>query len=295
MRTDRLLHSTHWLFLPTLHTMFTSRSQKLFSLVPRGTFLLLVVLLAFILVGCGKKRGSENALVVGMDLSYPPFETIDTSGHPVGVSVELARALASHLGRPLKIENMPFVGLIPSLQNGRIDCVISSMTDTPERRNAISFSDPYLSTGLALLVNAKSDYRSIADLDQPGKTIAVRLGTTGESWARQHIKNATLVAMEKENTAVLEVIQGKADAFIYDQMSVWQNQQKNPETTRALLAPIRKEEWAIGVRKDNTVLQEQINAFLKAFRAEGGFDRLGDQFLKEQKTAFEKEGVPFVF
>lgn len=274
--------------------MFTSRSQKLFSLVPRGTFLVVALVSLVVLIGCSRD-GKDNSLVVGMDLSYPPFETIDASGQPVGVSVELARALASHLGRPLKIENMPFVGLIPSLQNGRIDCVISSMTDTPERGNAISFSDPYLSTGLALLVNAKSDYRSIADVDQPGNTIAVRLGTTGESWARQNIKAATLVAMEKENTAVLEVIQGKASAFIYDQMSVWQNQQKNPETIRALLAPIRKEEWAIGVRKDNTVLREQINTFLKAFRAEGGFDRLGDQFLKEQKAAFEREGVPFVF
>lgn len=294
MRIQDPSGSTHWFFLAKIPKMFTSLSQKLFFLVPRGTIFLVALASFAILLGCSKER-ETNLLVVGMDLSYPPFETIDGSGQPVGVSVELARALAKTLGRPLKIENMPFVGLIPSLQNGRIDCVISSMTDTPERRQAITFSDAYLSTGLALLVNAKSDFRSLADVDQPGNTIAVRLGTTGESWARQNVKNATLVAMEKENTAVLEVIQGKVSAFIYDQMSVWQNQQKNPDTTRALLAPIRKEEWAIGVRKDNTVLQEQINAFLKTFRAEGGFDRLADEFLSEQKAAFEKEGVPFVF
>lgn len=294
MRIKDGFSSTHWLFLPSFHTMFTSRSQKLFSLVPRGTICVLAAIVAVVLAACSPER-KENTLVVGMDLSYPPFETIDASGQPVGVSVELARALAKNLGRPLKIENMPFVGLIPSLQNGRIDCVISSMTDTPERRNAISFSEPYLSTGLAVLVNAKSGYRSVADVDQAGNTIAVRLGTTGETWARQNVKNATLVAMEKENTAVLEVIQGKASAFIYDQMSVWQNQQKNPETTRALLAPIRKEEWAIGVRKDNDVLREQINAFLKTYREEGGFDRLADQFLKDQKAAFKRENVPFVF
>lgn len=286
--------STNSILLAKLHKMFTAHSQKLFFLVPRGTILLGFLVLTVVWLGCsGGRQGNE--LIVGMDLSYPPFETISPQGVPEGVSVELAKALAQNLGRPLKIENIPFVGLIPSLQRGRIDCVISSMTDTPERRQSLSFSAPYLSTGLALLVGAKSPVQSLADLDLPGKTIAVRLGTTGESWARENIKNATLVAMDKENTAVLEVIQGKADGFIYDQMSVWQNQQKNPETTRALLTPIRKEEWAIGVRKDDMELRDQINSFLKQFRADGGFDRLADQFLKEQKAAFAKEGVPFVF
>jgi polar amino acid transport system substrate-binding protein len=169
------------------------------------------------------------------------------------------------------------------------------MTDTPERREVVSFSDPYLSTGLALLVNAGSDARSLADIDQPGKTLVVRLGTTGETWARQNIRNARVVSMDKENTAVLEVIQGKADAFLYDQMSVWKNHQQNPDTTRALLEPVRKEEWAVAVRKDDEELRTRINAFLKKFRAAGGFDRLADQFLKEQKEAFQKQNIPFYF
>jgi polar amino acid transport system substrate-binding protein len=285
--------STNWILLATLPKMFTPRSQKLFKFVPRGTLALISLLLG-ILSGCSDGR-PNNELVVGMDLSYPPFETIDASGQPVGVSVELAKALAKDLDRPLRIENIPFTGLILSLQNGRIDCVISSMTDTEERRNVIGFSETYLSTGLALLVSAKSDARSLEDLDQPGKTLIVRLGTTGETWARSNLRKATLIAMEKENTAVLEVIQGKADGFIYDQMSVWQNQQKNPDTTRALLAPIRKEEWAVGVRKDDEALRGQINMFLKKFRADGGFDRLADEFLKEQKKAFQQQGIPFVF
>ena len=285
--------STNWILLATLRKMFTSRSQKLFKIVPRGT-MTLILLFVGILSGCSDGR-QNNELVVGMDLSYPPFETIDASGQPVGVSVELAKALARDLDRPLRIENIPFTGLILSLQNRRIDCVISSMTDTPERRNVIGFSEPYLSTGLALLVGTKSGARNLEDLDQPGKTLLVRLGTTGEAWARANIRNAEIIAMEKENTAVLEVIQGKADGFIYDQMSVWQNQQKNPDSTRALLAPIRKEEWAIGVRKDDEVLRSQINSFLKNFRADGGFDRLADEFLREQKEAFQQQSIPFVF
>ena len=102
-----------------------------------------------------------------MDLSYPPFETIDENGKPTGISVRLAEALANFLGRPLRIENIPFVGLIPSLQNKRIDCIISSMTDTPERRQSIAFSDAYLSIGLALLAGARSDLSNAAEWIDP--------------------------------------------------------------------------------------------------------------------------------
>jgi polar amino acid transport system substrate-binding protein len=256
--------------------------------------ILLAALLACLFAACGKGP-ARNELVVGMDLSYPPFETINPEGEPTGVSVDLARSLGEYLGRPVRIENIPFVGLIPSLQTGKIDCVISSMTDTPERRESISFSDPYLTIGLAMLVGKNSGITDLATADAPGKTIAVRQGTTGQVWATAHIKKAGLVVLDRESYAVLEVIQGKADAFIYDQMSVWQNWQRNPTTTTALLQPLDKEYWAVGLKKGDTALLGQVNAFLKEFRAAGGFDKLGDKYLGAQKEAFKKLGIPFYF
>ena len=255
----------------------------------------LIVALAFVLVACSSKRAG-NELVVGMDLSYPPFETIDTTGNPSGVSVDLAEALGKSLGRPVHIENIPFTGLIPSLKTGKIDCIISSMTDTPERRASIAFSDPYLTIGLALLVGKNSPIQSIAELDQAGKTIAVRQGTTGEVWARGHIRHARILALEKESAAVMEVTQGNADGFLYDQMSVWKNAQEQPSTTRALLAPIQKENWAIGLRIDSPRnLRDKINVFLQSFRASGGFEKLGDKYLADQKKAFQAQGIDFYF
>jgi polar amino acid transport system substrate-binding protein len=246
----------------------------------------------FFTAGCKPK---SDALVVGMELSYPPFETIDPSGQPTGVSVDMAYALGERLGRPVVIENIPFTGLIPSLKTGKIDCIISSMTDTPERRGSIDFSEPYLSTGLALLVLKGSDVDSVAELDQPGKTVAVRQGTTGEVWSRANIKNAQILALEKESAAVMEVVQGKADAFLYDQMSVWENARRHPEKTQAVLQPIREEKWAIGLRQGDDAFREQVNAFLKEFRAGGGFERLGEKYLSEQKKAFREQGIEFYF
>ncbi len=233
-------------------------------------------------------------LRVGMELSYPPFEMTDPQGRPTGVSVRLAEALGKHLGRDVVIENVAFDGLIPALKTGKIDCIISSLTATPERARAIAFSEPYLKTGLALLVGTQSPVQSAADLDAPGRTVAVKKGTTGHQYAAT-LKQARVLVLDKESAAVMEVAQGKADAFLYDSLSVFRNQRRHPDTTRAILRPFREETWAIGLRPGDDELRRQINGFLDAFRAAGGFERLGDEFLPEEKRAFKEQGLPFYF
>jgi polar amino acid transport system substrate-binding protein len=233
-------------------------------------------------------------LRVGMELSYPPFEMTDPQGRPTGVSVRLAEALGKHLGRDVVIENVAFDGLIPALKTGKIDCIISSLTATPERARAIALSEPYLKTGLALLVGTQSPVQSAADLDAPGRTVAVKKGTTGHQYAAT-LKQARVLVLDKESAAVMEVAQGKADAFLYDSLSVFRNQRRHPDTTRAILRPFREETWAIGLRPGDDELRRQINGFLDAFRAAGGFERLGDEFLPEEKRAFKEQGLPFYF
>jgi polar amino acid transport system substrate-binding protein len=234
-------------------------------------------------------------LRVGMELSYPPFEMTDPAGRPTGVSVSLARALADHLGRPLVIENIAFDGLIPALKTGKIDCIISSMTATPERARSIDFSDPYLKTGLALLVAAKSPVQTAADLDQTGRVVAVKKGTTGHQYAAKAITKARLLVLDKESAAVMEVAQGKADAFIYDSLSVYQNHKRHPDTTRPVLAPFREETWAIGLRPGGADFKRHVDGFLRSFREQGGFEKLGDEFLPEEKRYFREHGIPFYF
>jgi polar amino acid transport system substrate-binding protein len=240
-------------------------------------------------------HAAEKKLVVGMDLGYPPFEMRDEKGAPAGVSVDLAKALGTHLGRPVEIENVPFAGLIPALKTGRIDLIISSMTATPERALSIDFSEPYVKTGLCLLVGAKTGIQSIADTDRAGQSVAVVKGTTGHLYATQHLKKARVLVLDQPSTCVLEVAQGKAEAFIFDQMSTLQNWQKNQGTTRALLAPFQEETWAVGIKKGNEELRGKVNVFLAEFRQSGGFEKLGDRWLAEQKAEFKKLGVPFVF
>ena len=250
---------------------------------------------ALLLVIVRPALAEEGKLRVGMELDYPPIEMRDQRGEPAGVSVDLAKALGGQLGLAVEIQNLPFDGLIPALKTGKIDLIISSMTATPERAQSIDFSEPYLKTGLCLLVAAKSDIRSIADADKAGRSIAVKKGTTGHLYALRALKAARPLVLDNENACVLEVVQGKAEAFIYDQMSTFKNWRKNPDSTRAILVPFQQESWAIGLRKGNDDLRAKVNAFLAGYREQGGFEKLGDQWLGEQKAEFKKLGIAFYF
>jgi polar amino acid transport system substrate-binding protein len=103
------------------------------------------------------------------------------------------------------------------------------------------------------------------------------------------------LVLDRETACVLEVVQGRADAFIYDQMSVLKHFEQNKYSTRALLEPFQTERWAIGVRKGNKELLGGVNSFLKAFKTRGGFEELGNRWLSAQKEAFRAAGIPFLF
>lgn len=237
---------------------------------------------------------NESILRIGMELTYPPFETICPEG-PCGISVDIANQLGIFLNRKIVIENIPFVGLIPSLKNGKIDLIISSMSITPERSRSIQFSKPYISLGLCLLANAKSPLNSIEEANSPQYKIVVKAGTSGELYASQHLKRAIVHVLDKESMCVLEVVQGKSDAFIYDQLSVYRNWNKNRTTTKALLTPFQQEQWGIGLRKNETALLEQVNRFLEQFCSSNELEKISEKYLSKEKAAFQELGVPFVF
>jgi polar amino acid transport system substrate-binding protein len=268
-------------------------SRFLWSGLQTGSLLNFFFLGICLLSGC--TPAAHKQLIVGMELAFPPFETTDAKGTPAGISVDLAKALGRHLHRETVIENIPFAGLIPALKTGKIDVIISSMTATPERAQSIDFSDPYLKTGLCLLVGRNSQIQSIADADTPQTTLAVKRGTTGNLYATQHIRHARVLVLDDETACVLEVVQGKVNGFIYDQISTFDNWQKHSDSTRAILNPFQTETWAIGIRKGNNDLREKVNQFLADFRASGGFDDLGNRYLKKQKDAFKDLGIPFYF
>ena len=268
-------------------------------------FLTALAAAAAIMTGCSDKERSSEAggdsqehevLTVAMELAYPPFETKDEQGNPSGVSVDFMKDFGEYIGKEIRIENISFDGLIPSLQTGKADMVMSSMTITEERKETVDFSEPYANALLAVLTNKDSQITSVDDLNQEGKKVAVKTGSTGYLYAQEHLKNAEIIALQDESACVMEVSQGKADGFIYDQLTIYRNWQNNLDTTNAVFIPFQDvEPWGIAVKKGNTELLDQLNEFIETYREDGGFEELTEKYLSEEKEAFEELGFQWFF
>ncbi|MBS4968703.1 MAG: transporter substrate-binding domain-containing protein [Lachnospiraceae bacterium] len=268
-------------------------------------FLTALAAAAAIMTGCSGKESSSEAggdsqeqevLTVAMELAYPPFETKDEQGNPSGVSVDFMKDFGEYIGKEIRIENISFDGLIPSLQTGKADMVMSSMTITEERKETVDFSEPYANALLAVLTNKDSQITSVDDLNQKGKKVAVKTGSTGYLYAQEHLKNAEIIALQDESACVMEVSQGKADGFIYDQLTIYRNWQNNLDTTNAVFIPFQDvEPWGIAVKKGNTELLDQLNEFIETYREDGGFEELTEKYLSEEKEAFEELGFQWFF
>ncbi len=272
----------------------------------KNKYLIVLLTLLFsttLLFGCGKsgEQSSVNAeskkeLVVGMSLDFVPFETTDANGKPTGVGVDMAYDLGKALGREVRIENIARSGLIPALQTKKIDMIISSMTITEERLKSIDFSKPYAKGWMCLLINKNSPVEKVEDLNVKGRKIAIHNGTIAYNYAQKNLPNAEMLLFEDVKTCILEVIQGKADAMIYDQITVYDTWKANEAATKVNLTPIdSKMNWGVGIRKEDKELTEKVNAFIDEYKKNGGFDKLADKYLSDKKKTFEQLGIPFFF
>ena len=240
--------------------------------------------------------GAARTLRVAMELAYPPFETKDDAGNPSGVSVTFMQDFADAYGYDLQIDNISFDGLIPSLQTGKADAVMSSITITPEREEEVDFTDPYAMAQLAILAGAESGVEQAEDLNQADKTVAVKTGSTGDVYATKNLANAQILRLADESACVTEVAQGRADGFLYDQLTIYRNNLANPDTTRAVFIPFQDPEaWGIAVASGNDELREELNAFIAESKENGEFDRLTEQYLADEKAAFDELGFRWFF
>lgn len=265
--------------------------------------LVLLTILVLILTGCANNNENDNdgksdmpVLKVGMELKYAPFETIDTDGNPDGVSVMMAKALGEYLGREVEIVETPYPSLITSLESGKVDIIISSMTINEKRLEIVDFSDPYTTSQLMMLVHKDSKVKSYKDLNDPDVIIASKTGTIGALWAAANAPDAQIKNIDEEASAVLEVAQGKADVFIYDPLSIVNHQKAYPDTTIALLEALPNTQgWGIALRKGEDDLRKDINAFLKEAKSDGTFDDIREEYLKDKIKEFEDNGIDFFF
>jgi arginine/lysine/histidine/glutamine transport system substrate-binding/permease protein len=218
-------------------------------------------------------RPSGGTWKVGLDPTYPPFEMRqEASGELIGFDVELLRAIGRDAGREIRFVAMPFDGLIPALQAGSIDAVISSMTITPERARAVDFSRPYFAAGLAIVVKeGDTTIRSLKDLE--GRTIAVQVGTTGALEA-QKVTGARVVQFDAAPLALQELANGNVDAVVNDlPSSLYAIHDAGLKGVRIAGEPITREHYGIALSKGSPIRAE-VDRALTRLLADGDYEHL---------------------
>jgi polar amino acid transport system substrate-binding protein len=225
----------------------------------------------------------RNKLIVGMEAKYFPFEYADKDGKLIGFDVDLANLIAKELGVEIEIKDIEWTGLIPALQSGKVDMIISGMTRTLERSKSVTFTDPYFETGLCALLSKQksSDVKEIQQLDAENRIIAVKTGTTGDLIASKMFSKARINRFKDESACAREVATGRADAFIYDQLSIAKHHKENAETTLALLKPFTYEPFAIAIRKGDSDFLGWLNLFLSTVKKDGRHDALFRKYFDE--------------
>jgi len=215
---------------------------------------------------------TPGTLIAGSDTSFPPFESMK-GNVAEGFDVDLGAAIAKELGLTLEFKSYKFDTLIPTLvAGGKFDIIMSGMTINDARKLEIDFSDPYINSNQSIAVQNSSTAKTAADLT--GKKIGVQSGTTGQAWAKEHIKGAQLVPFDDALAAFSALQAGKVDAVVND-LPVSAAIVK--DTTRGLKIiqeVATGEQYGIGVSKANPDLLKAINAALAKIKASGDYDAI---------------------
>ncbi len=234
-----------------------------------------------------QKRGK---LRVGMEPGYMPFELKNQKGQIIGFDVDMATRMAKAMGVELELVDTAWDGIIPALLTGKFDVLMSGMTLTQERNMSINFAPPYIVIGQSILIKKDLDgtVKSYKDLNDAKYTIASKLGTTGEQATKRMIPNAKYISYETEQEGVLELVNGKIDAFIYDlPYNTVAVGQKGQGKIVHLDTPFTFEPLAWAVRKGDVDILNWMENFMYQIRNDGTYDKIykkwfqDDAWLKE--------------
>ena len=156
-------------------------------------------------------------LVVGANIGNVPWEFQDASGDFVGFELDLVREIGRRLERPVDVVNIPFNGLFPAVQSGRIDVALSSFTITEKRLGSVSFAQPYYDSAQSLTVSARGGIGGLEDMR--GKLVGVDTGSTGDMWTSSNSARLGLAEIRRYEglaPAMLDLQAGRIDGYVSD-------------------------------------------------------------------------------
>lgn len=225
-------------------------------------------------------------LKIGVCATREPLTFVDKDGRISGHDGELARRIGVKLNRPVQFLNMKFMALIPALQSGKVDLIISGINDTEERRKSVNFTRPYFANAQVMLV--KKTVQVVGTSDSPAewlanKRIGVLLGSVHDTYAIKQYPQATILQYKTPSDLVLAVKSGKVDAAFYTHETLLELLRH--DTDLALVGkPLFSVPIGVGFNKSNDTLRTQFGTFLKQIRENGQFNDMVSRWILQGST-----------
>jgi ABC-type amino acid transport substrate-binding protein len=226
--------------------------------------------------GCavnGVKTGQApvNPILVGITPIYPPI-IFKMDGKIVGLEVDLARRLAEELKRPIEFVEISWERQVPALLEGKIDIIMSGMTITQARQVRITFSQPYLTSGLMIAFAAEnaSKYNSLQNIMEFVPAVGFVAGTTGEVYARDKFRDGNrMVPVKSADEAALALKNRRIDIFVYDAPSIVWIVSENEAELKLLPDLLNIEYLGWGLRREDRELLVGVNGLLSKWKNDG--------------------------
>lgn len=259
--------------------------------------IIFTLFLLFTLLSCTSKTEEVPTLKVAMDIKFPPFMYIDEDNNPSGLEVEIAKAFASYLDCELEIVNTDFSMLIPSLETGEVDIVISDMTITDERKRKVDFSSPYRFSKTIALVNKDfyeekgiNDDMRVEDFFALEGLKAIGLGATiSTSIPQKYGIEATEVS--EIASAIMEINTGLSNVLV-GSTTVIQDHYANKNTTELYFGIPEYFSSGFAVKKGNDDLLQKANDFIYSLYEEDGlYNEIRDEYDPIIKEYLKNENL----
>ncbi len=210
-------------------------------------------------------------LKVGVSADYPPM-AFKQEGRIMGIEADNATAVGSLLGLEMTLVDMPFVKLLPALQAGEIDVIMSGFSITAARKEQVIFTDSYMDIGQMGIVTTEKvgQFSQPWALQRPGVRIGVEPGTTGADYAKNELKEGDIKFYADSEAAFAGLRNDEIDLYIHDApTSWWLAATADNNDLMSLYHSLTNEELAWAVRKDDERLAEQLNVALAKLKANG--------------------------
>lgn len=252
------------------------------------TYIVLTVFLLSlaVLTGCGQQKqaapssSGKKIVKIGSETTFPPFEFQDEkTGEYVGFDIDLAKAVFAKAGYEPQIVNTQFDGLIPALNAGTIDAIVSGMQITEERSQKVLFSKPYYESGQNILI--RLDNNTIKNWnDLEGKKIGVQIGTTGAAEAKK-VPNAIIREFNNTSEANLELKAGGVDAVVNSvPVNAYYLKNGGGSKDAKMVGDVHRALFCgIAVKKDNTEMIDRVNKALDEIKQNGEYDKIYEKWF----------------